>query len=196
MRMRLTIRIDAGRPHFRCMTGPTARFALLTKGRVASGDLPTSVGRILGTAKCTLDVHSTENETNCGNSPDSFRTRPTCTKQAPCPHVTSLGWLGRSGGKCVKAVNMEWSYRTRPAGQLVFPHPLGRQQILQEGSVRVTNLSGGKGLDTTSGGESLVVYSAGGIMHAGRLRAATRGSILRAHRSVSVTRRRAATRKL
>ena len=139
-----------------------------------------------GVAERTFDVHSTENDTSCGNSPDSFCTRPACTKQGLCLHVTSLGWLGRSGGKCVKAVNVAWSYRTRPAGQLVLPHPLGRQQILQEGGVGITNLSVWKGLDTTSQWRRIALRllpCAGGIIHAGRLRAAARSSVLRARRS-------------
>ncbi len=110
----------------------------------------------------------------------------TCTEQAPCPHVTSLGWLGRSGGNCVKAVNAAWSYRTRPAGQLVIPHPLGRPQILQEGGVGITNLSVWKGLDTTSQWRRIALRllpCAGGIIHEGRLRAAARSSVLRAPRS-------------
>ena len=65
----------------------------------------------------------------------------------------------RSGGNCVKTVNVAWGYRTRPAGQLVLPHPLGRQQILQEARVQLTNLSVWEGLDTTRGGEFLVVFS-------------------------------------
>ena len=45
--------------------------------------------------------------------------------------------LGCSGGKCLKAVNVAPSSRIGPAGQLVVPHPLGKQQVLQEGRVRV-----------------------------------------------------------
>ena len=82
-----------------------------------------------------------------------------------------------------EAGNRGGELRTRSTGQLLARCPSSRPQILHEESVRVTNLPGRKGLDATSGGEFLMVSCAGGIIHAGGLRAAVRSSNLRARGS-------------